>query len=282
MFIYLLLFTSGLALAEAATPQVDPVKTEQSIAIEQPKKPSFFQRFRKKMVYKPDKYKSLQELGKEADELNASKDYFLLEKKLIAMMKKCNDQEMLAELRLRLAHCYMDNVDNDNAAKTFAEYAEMYPNSSKAPYAGYKSIDLWSKELLSPDRDQGRTRQLLAKIETFLETTDAAQFGEYAAQVQVIKQRAIENLFQSEVLTFYFYLNNNVLKGAQGRLEYIKKEFATSLPAKAADIMVMEYELAFAKQDKDVSEQLAKQLVKEYPDHAGVTKKRTWHVKELL
>lgn len=241
-----------------------------------------FEALGKKLQYKPLKHLTIEEIDEELVKLRKNKDYFLMEKFLQEGIKKCSNQDHLAELRMELAETYYTLRAYDKAAAAFGEYADLYPNSPKAPYALRQSITIAAQQLLSPDRDQGRTKDLLERVHKFLENKEAAEYAPYVSEIQTIELKCIKNLQMSEVLTFYYYLNNGALSAAQKRLEYIKKEYVPKLPEIEVDIMVLEYELAFARQDKALSAQISQELAKKSPASAAKLAKKGWSAKELL
>ncbi|MCL4380429.1 outer membrane protein assembly factor BamD [Candidatus Dependentiae bacterium] len=237
----------------------------------------------KKLQYKPIKFLSIEEIEEALVNLKRNNDYFLIEKYLLEGIKKCSDQERLAALRLELAQNYLDLRHDEKAATIFAEFADLYPNSPQASYALYQAITIAAKYLLSPDRDQGRTKELLDRVRNYLANTDVQRDATYVADVREIEQRCLKNLQMAEVLTFYYYLNNGALSAAQKRLEYLKKEYLPQLPAIDAELMVLEYELAFARQDTALADQITQALKTKHPSHgAAIAKKKRWSVQELL
>jgi outer membrane protein assembly factor BamD (BamD/ComL family) len=174
------------------------------------------------------------------------------------LIKVCPNQDELAAYRLQLADIHYIQENYDKAKDNYDAYADLYPGSPFAEYALYRSVLTRSKILRTPDRDQTLTKELIEKARLFIKKY--GKKSEYAGEVQVILHDALYRLFTAEVITFYFYLNNNMLLGAKQRLDYIKSTNLKVLPSIAAEVAVLEYELAIALHDAEKAEKSKKEL----------------------
>jgi outer membrane assembly lipoprotein YfiO len=241
-------------------------KKSDEIRISNQKKPQKFSSYlredgkvvRKWAEYRPVHKMPYEELAHEKKLLEIKKDYHLLIMYLDQLIKVCPNQDELAAYRLQLADIHYIQENYDKAKDNYDAYADLYPGSPFAEYALYRSVLTRSKILRTPDRDQTLTKELIEKARLFIKKY--GKKSEYAGEVQVILHDALYRLFTAEVITFYFYLNNNMLLGAKQRLDYIKSTNLKVLPSIAAEVAVLEYELAIALHDAEKAEKSKKEL----------------------
>lgn len=222
------------------------------IAQEAPRKSSSYITEEGKVVrkwndYRPLNRMSYEELAYEKRLLEINKDHDMLIKYIEQMIKVCANQDDLAALRLQLADLFFMEESYNKATENYDAYVDLYPGSPFADYAAYRSVLSRSKKLLTPDRDQKKTHEMIERCQKYL--TQKVKQREYTAQVLELMHDAYYRLYLSEVITFYFYFNRGALLAAQKRIDYIKEHNLKDLPELAPEIKVLEYELAIASRD---------------------------------
>lgn len=204
---------------------------------------------RKMLEYRPLHKMTYDELKEELVYIDLKKDNQLARLYLEQMLKVCSIQEDLAAIRLRLADLYFEDKDYQKAAENYDAYVDLYPGSPYADYAAYRSVVAHSQELPTPDRDQAPTRQVVERCKKYLEQTVATK--KYITEVTELMQQAYYRLFMAEVITFYFYLNRGSYGAAHKRINYIKEHCLPQVPEAEPEVLVLEYELAYARKDKE-------------------------------
>ncbi len=166
---------------------------------------------------------SLDELAAKKKEHIANNEKELAIKYVERMMTLTQDQAMLRDLRLELAHLYFDLENYEKAAKGFEEFNQQYPGSPKYEYVAFKAIESLYKQMPDAKRDQTITRDAVTKAKHFLDDVNNQIFR---PQVQQMLYQLYERLFEAETIIFEFYISQNKFGCAQKRLDYTKKELA--------------------------------------------------------
>jgi outer membrane protein assembly factor BamD len=112
-----------------------------------------------------------------------------------------------------------DSIEsNILAINEFREFLTFFPVSRRADYAQYRIGLAYSRQMLSPQRDQTATRDAIRELETFLQRyPDSA----YRPDVEALERTARDRLSQSEYEIGYFYARYNVCVGAIDRFRGI-------------------------------------------------------------
>jgi outer membrane protein assembly factor BamD (BamD/ComL family) len=229
---------------------------------------------------------SLEDLKKYCARYEKDGNYELVVKYLDRIIKLSDDQQEIKSLRIKLSDALFNLGEYERAAVTYSIYAELYPGCPEAIYADYKSIVASSKLILASDRDQAATIQTIKRARDFLISV-AENPTEFDEQVRELLKKALRILFKSEVLTFYHYLNNayyirdEKYVAAEGRVTYIREKFLNSadqysyLPEIEPDVIVLECELAAARQDFELQKQKTADLAQRYPGHTEKQRKQS-------
>ncbi|HJM68317.1 MAG TPA: outer membrane protein assembly factor BamD [Candidatus Babeliales bacterium] len=209
---------------------------------------------------------SFAELKKKCIEYENMGRWDLVVKYLDRLIKLSNDQRDICKMRLEMADAMYKWGEYERASRVYTTFAELYPGSEQSEYASYKAILCHSKLILAPDRDTSAARAAVRDGQDFLKRKAEGNIA-YNKEVAELIEQAHKTLYMSEMLTFYFYLNSGSYLSAQGRLEYIKKEFADILPEFAPEIIVLEFELAAAINDKELIQKKKQELKTKYPKY---------------
>ena len=182
------------------------------------------------------------------------------------MIKKCEDPEMLRDLRLEYADMLYDIKQFKDASTEYELYVRLYPGSKKAPYADYRAIDAQNKEVLSADRDQEATEKVIEMAKEYGKKVPwRPGYQEFVKDVEKIAHDCLLRLYESEVLRFYFYLNRQQCKAALKRLEYIREHYLKYLPEIESNVMELDFELCCELKEHDVATKKKEELKKEAP-----------------
>lgn len=217
---------------------------------------------------------SYAELKKEKDRLAKKGDYYTTVRYLEQMIKKCSNPDELRVLRLEFADTLFFIGKYDESAQEYQQFTQLYPSSAQAPYAEYQSMDALCKQVLSPDRDQERAKNVVERATDFAKKMQRPEYKAYESRVTSLADHCLRRLYESDTLRFYFYLNRNQFKAAQERLLDIKDKYIKYLPSIEPDVLELEYELAQARNDKKQADELLKTLHKKFPKHVLHPEKR--------
>lgn len=109
-------------------------------------------------------------------------------------------------------------TSNILAINEFREFLTFFPVSRRADYAQYRIALAYSRQMLSPQRDQTATKDTIREVETFLQRYPES---EYRDEVQALEREARDRLSQSEFEIGFFYARFNVCVGAVDRFRGI-------------------------------------------------------------
>ena len=108
-----------------------------------------------------------------------------------------------------------DSIEsNILAINEFREFLTFFPVSRRADYAQYKIGLAYTRQMLSPQRDQTATREAIREIEVFMQRYPNSPLR---PEVAALERTARDRLSQSEYEIGYFYARYNVCVGAVDR-----------------------------------------------------------------
>src|SRR5687768_13208099 len=125
------------------------------------------------------------------------------------------------DAKLAIGDTYIgeDSIEsNILAINEFREFLTFFPVSRRADYAQYKVGLAYTRQMLSPQRDQTATREAIRELEVF---TQRFPDSPLRAEVAVLLRTAKDRLSQSEYEIGYFYARFNVCPGALDRFRGI-------------------------------------------------------------
>ena len=112
-----------------------------------------------------------------------------------------------------------DSIEsNILAINEFREFLTFFPVSRRADYAQYKIGLAYSRQMLSPQRDQTATKDAIKELELFMQRYPDSPLR---TEVAVLERAAKDRLSQSEYEIGYFYARFNVCVGAVDRFRAI-------------------------------------------------------------
>lgn len=179
------------------------------------------------------------------------------------LITQSTDQMVLKDARLELADIQFDLGKMDKAAQYYSTFVLLYPGSCQAEYAEYKAILCRFYAMMSPDRDQTKTKEALALARAYLEN---GVYHEYKQQVQDIKTQCLTRLFESEQYIFDYHINQGNLTGAKQRMMAIRKEYEEIMAQIEPHILSLEIRLAIAQGNDEVRTTKETELLAKYPE----------------
>jgi outer membrane protein assembly factor BamD len=112
-----------------------------------------------------------------------------------------------------------DSIEsNILAINEFREFLTFFPVSRRADYAQYRIGLAYSRQMLSPQRDQTATKDAIRELELFMQRYPDSPLR---PEVEVLERAAKDRLSQSEYEIGYFYARYNVCAGAVDRVRAI-------------------------------------------------------------
>ena len=112
-----------------------------------------------------------------------------------------------------------DSIEsNILAINEFREFLTFFPVSRRADYAQYRIGLAYTRQMLSPQRDQTATRDAIRELDTFMQRFPASPLR---TEVAALERQAKDRLSQSEYEIGYFYARYNVCVGALDRFRSI-------------------------------------------------------------
>lgn len=125
------------------------------------------------------------------------------------------------DAKLGIGDTYIgDNSVESNilAINEFREFLTFFPVSPRADYAQYRIGLAYSRQMLSPQRDQTATRDAIRELELFMQRYPDSPLR---SDVAVLERAARDRLSQSEYEIGYFYARYNICAGAIDRFRGI-------------------------------------------------------------
>jgi outer membrane protein assembly factor BamD len=112
-----------------------------------------------------------------------------------------------------------DSIEsNILAINEFREFLTFFPVSRRADYAQYRIGLAYTRQMLSPQRDQTATREAIRELEVFMQRYPDSPLR---PEVEKLERAARDRLSQSEYEIGYFYARFNVCVGAVDRFRGI-------------------------------------------------------------
>lgn len=211
------------------------------------------------------------ELKEEKENLIKAGNEYIAIKYVAQMIKKCSDPIELQHLRLEFADMLYHLENCAEAASEYQLYAQLYPGSKEAAYADYQAIRSLHCEVLSADRDQDRTQEIVDMAKAFtLKAQKRADYTAYLQDIERLTHECLHRLYEGEVLRFYFYFNRQQLKAAAARLAWIQDRYSKFLPEVAPEVLELEYELALANRNPEEAHKKETELAKKFPHYKRV------------
>lgn len=159
------------------------------------------------------------------------------------------DVQRLREVRLELCDAYFNEKLFDRAYQAYSQYAQFYPGDTYREYAEYKAILCSFYSTLEPDRDQTKTKNTVALIDTFLNRAEQKNSVNFVSEVAELKRTCFLKMAEHDLLVLDFYLKKKNTTAARGRIATINKEYP--LIAHVLEPRILEREITIAQLTKD-------------------------------
>ncbi|MGZ6251056.1 MAG: outer membrane protein assembly factor BamD [Candidatus Chromulinivorax sp.] len=130
------------------------------------------------------------------------------------------------QYKLELADIHYKTHHIEKAAACYEDFAVLYPGSQEHEYVLYKAVACMFELSLEPDRDQTNTKKTITLIKEFLQH---AKQQNLIDEANIMLQTCHNRLYEHEVYVFNFYLKKKNFTAAQMRLDYISKNFMTTI-----------------------------------------------------
>jgi outer membrane protein assembly factor BamD len=163
-----------------------------------------------------------------------------------------------------LASSRMANKEEIEAEVAFDDFLRLYPADPKVPDALFLKGDLLFRQVLSPDRDQGRTREAVKAYTLFLEREpDSPRSRTASARILALRNR----LALHEATVVNHYIRRKLYDSAEARA----RQAAAAYPdVPAAPEILSLLARSLEKEGKGAeAESIRKALAEKYPGHGG-------------
>ena len=178
------------------------------------------------------------------------------------LLERFPTSPLAARAQFGLATNRMANKDEIEAEVAFDDFLRLYPADAKIPDALLMKGDLLSRQVLSPGRDQGKTREAIKTYALFLEREPATpRAREVSGKILELRNR----LALHEATVVNHFLSRKRYDSAEARA---RRAVAAYPDVPAAPTLLSLLAQALEKQGKrDEAETIRKTLAEKYPEH---------------
>jgi len=179
------------------------------------------------------------------------------------LVERFPSSPLAAQAQFRLATNRMANKEEIEAEVAFDDFLRLYPADPKVPDALFMKGTLLSQQVLSPGRDQGKTREAIKTYTLFLEKEpDTPRARKVSGKILELRNR----LALHEVNVTQHYLNRKMYESAEARA---RRAAATYPDVPVATTLLALLVQSLEKQGKrDEAEISRKALAEKYTGHA--------------
>jgi outer membrane protein assembly factor BamD len=180
------------------------------------------------------------------------------------LLERFPTSPLAARAQFGLASSRMANREEVEAEVAFDDFLRLYPADPKVPDALLLKGDLLSRQVLKPERDQGKTRDAIKAYTLFLEREP----GSPRARVVSGKIRDLRNrLALHEAAVVSHFLARKLYDSAEARA---RRAVAAYPDVPATPELLSLLARALEQQGKrDEAETVRKSLAEKYPRHGG-------------
>ena len=133
------------------------------------------------------------------------------------LIERFPSSPLAARAQFGLATNRMANKDEIEAEVAFDDFLRLYPADPKVPDALIMKGDLLARQVLSPERDQGKTREAIQAYTRFLEREPGTpRAREIAGKVLALRNR----LALHEVAVVRYFLTRKMYGSAEARARW--------------------------------------------------------------
>jgi outer membrane protein assembly factor BamD len=152
---------------------------------------------------------------------------------------------------LRVADTYSvkkDVTSLTEARLRYRDFANRYPNDPDRDYALLMVGHTYSARKLRPDRDLSDIGEALSAYQQLVNLYPNSQ---YLSEAEKRMEELRELLAEHEWLVAEFYLRNKRLRGALGRLEYIRENYPNFSKIDSVNAQISELETEIAQREAE-------------------------------
>lgn len=185
-----------------------------------------------------------------------------------AFLERFPTSPLAARAQFGLASSRMANKEEIEAEVAFDDFLRLYPADPKVPDALLLKGDLLSRQVLKPQRDQGKTREAIKAYTLYMEKAPGSpRAREVSAKIRDLRNRLA--LHEAGVVTHF--LARKRYDSAESRARRAVAEYP-DVPATPELLSLLAQ--ALEKQGKrDEAETFRKSLAEKYPEHGGGKKR---------
>jgi outer membrane protein assembly factor BamD len=180
------------------------------------------------------------------------------------LLERFPTSPLAARAQFGLASNRMANKEEIEAEVAFDDFLRLYPADPKIPDALLMKGDLLSGQVLSPGRDQGKTREAIKAYSLFLDRESGTpRARKISGKILELRNR----LALHEANVAKYFLSRKMYDSAEARA---RRAVAAYPDVPAAPTLLTMLAQALEKQGKrDEAEAVRKTLAEKYPGHGG-------------
>lgn len=194
------------------------------------------------------------------------KDFFSAIKYLEEMIRICENHAEKQELMLELGQYWFDRKEYKQAQRLYKDFKDLYPGSDHIGLVMRREIECSFAQLLSYDRDQTLTQDVLKLCSEFMERKQV--FAEHVPAIVDIEKQCRQRLFEHEIGVAEFYLFRGNFIAAQKRIDIITKQFGGTSFVVEPHALDFKIRLAQATNDNFSAMKYKVELAQKYPEDA--------------
>lgn len=180
------------------------------------------------------------------------------------LLERFPTSPLAAQAQFGLATSRMANKEEIEAEVAFDDFLRLYPADPKIPDALLTKGDLLSRQVLTPGRDQGKTREAIKAYTLFLEREkDSPRARAASGKIRELRNR----LALHEAAVVKHFLARKTYDSAEARA---RRAVAAYPDVPAAPELLSLLAQALEKEGKrGEAETIRMTLAEKYPDHGG-------------
>lgn len=192
------------------------------------------------------------------------KNYKAASESFQVLLERFPTSPLAARAQFGLASNRMAGKEEIEAEVAFDDFLRLYPADPKVPDALFMKGDLLSRQVLSPGRDQGKTREAIKAYTLFLEREPGTpRSREISGKILGLRNR----LALHEANVVKFFLNRKMYDSAEARARSAVAAYPDVPVATTLLTLVVQ---ALEKQGKrDEAETFRKKLAGRYTEYGG-------------
>jgi outer membrane protein assembly factor BamD len=164
------------------------------------------------------------------------------------------------QAKLRIADSYYMNENYPEAISAYRDFEKLHPTNDNVPYAIFQTGMSYFNQMLTIDRDQTPTMNVVTEFTRLLSRFPNSQYTD-AAKKNLVTAR--NNLSENEFYVANFYFKKGNYKAALERLDALRSKYPEF---EAMDKVLFYAAMAYIELDeKDKGKTLLEKLSNDYP-----------------